>query len=141
MHEGDFGNHFHKDILDRWTEPVETAGLPSAANYDDPTQTHYYIEGGIPKVENGNNNINYTSSRFLTDATYFNLRNITLGYTLPRDLTSNIGIASLRVFATADNLKIWSKRQGMDPQQSFGGTSDYTYAPVKTFTVGLNVRF
>lgn len=141
MHEGDYGNAFHSDILDRWTEPLSTDGLPSAVNYDDPGVTHYYIADAIPRVENGNTNINYTSSRFLTDASYVNLRNITLGYTLPKNLTTRFDVASLRVFATADNLKIWSKRQGMDPQQSFTGTSDYSYVPVRTFTVGLNVTF
>jgi len=141
MHEGEYGYAMHKDILDRWTEAVSTDGLPSAPNFDDPTQTHYYIADGTPKVSNGNTNINYTSSRFLTDASYLNLRNITLGYTLPRDLTNRFGVARLQVFVTGDNLKIWSKRQGMDPQQSFNGISDYTYAPVKTYTVGVNVTF
>ncbi|MCP4309971.1 MAG: TonB-dependent receptor [Bacteroidetes bacterium] len=141
MSEGDYGQQFHTDINDRWTEPVSTSGLPSAADYDDEDVTHYYIADGIPKVSNGNTDINYNSNRFLTDASYLNLRNITLGYTLPKNLTTRFGVSSLRVFATADNLKIWSKRQGMDPQQSFNGISDYTYMPVKTFTVGLNVTF
>ncbi|MCK5137690.1 MAG: TonB-dependent receptor [Bacteroidales bacterium] len=139
MHEGDYGRNFHADILDRWTGPVSTDGLPSAEDVDGNTRS--YVANGIPKVENGNDNINWTSSRFLTDATYVNLRNITLGYTLPENVASRIGAASLRVFGTADNLYIWSQREGMDPQQSFSGNSDYTYVPVKTFTLGLNVTF
>jgi TonB-linked SusC/RagA family outer membrane protein len=139
MGEGDYGQNFHTDILDRWTEPVSTSGLPTAEDVDGNTRS--YIADGIPRVQNGNTNVNYTSSRFLTDASYLNIRNLTLGYTLPKSLSSKVGLSSLRIFGTADNLKIWSKRQGMDPQQAFTGLSDYTYAPVKTFTIGLNVTF
>jgi hypothetical protein len=44
-------------------------------------------------------------------------------------------------FATGDNLVLFSKRVGMDPQQSFTGVADHTYIPQRTISVGLNITF
>jgi hypothetical protein len=75
------------------------------------------------------------------DATYLNVRNVTLGYNLPKNVASRIGAGGLRVFVTADNLLIWTKNPGMDPRQDFAGTAATQYSPIKTYTVGLNVKF
>ena len=46
-----------------------------------------------------------------------------------------------KVFLTGDNLFLLCKRKGMDPQQSFNGTSDYTYVPNRVVSLGINVTF
>ncbi len=139
MREGDLGFAWHEDILDGWTEPLSTAGLPTNADTDGATRS--YDPDMIPRVEVGNTDLRYTSSRFLFDATYFNIRNITLGYNLPQNMASRIGASGLRVFVTADNLYIWTTNPGMDPRQNFGGDASTQYSPIKTYTVGLNVKF
>jgi len=139
MREGDVGFAWHTDILNNWTETISNDGLPSATDVDG--ETVYYDPDLIPRVEVGNTNLRYTSSRFLFDATYLNLRNITLGYNLPKNLASKIGASELRVYVTGDNLFIYTKNPGMDPRQDFGGTAQTQYSPVKTYTIGLNVKF
>ncbi|MEN8203078.1 MAG: TonB-dependent receptor [Bacteroidota bacterium] len=143
MREGDLGFAWHTDILEGWTEALDANGLPTGATIDengDKVQIPYDPDM-IPRVEVGNTDLRYTSSRFLFDATYFNVRNITLGYNLPKNVASRIGAGGLRVFVTADNLYIWSKNPGMDPRQNFGGDASTQYSPIKTYTVGLNVKF
>jgi len=121
MHGGAYGTHWHKDILNRWQQ---------AGNNTD-----------VPRLQNGLTQLTAQSSRFLTDASFVNIKNVTIGCTLPKNILSKAGIQSARIFLTGDNLKIFSKRTGMDPQQSFAGVSDYTYVPNKTFTVGLSLQF
>jgi hypothetical protein len=80
------------------------------------------------------------SDRFLTSASYLSLQNITLGYTFPRTLISRIGIEKLRMYVVADNVWVWSKRQGLDPRQSITGTaSGAYYSSIRTISFGLSL--
>ena len=58
------------------------------------------------------------SDRFLTSASYLNIQNITLGYTLPKRITRKFLVENLRIYLACDNVWYWSKRQGLDPRQS-----------------------
>ena len=123
MHAGDYGTHMHENIKDRWQEPGDVTG--------------------VPRLENGYDFANQRSDRFLIDKSYLNIKNVRLGYTLPKSLLSNLGIGvkSLRIFAQGDNLYLFSKLQGMNPQESFSGVTDYQYTPSKTISFGANVKF
>lgn len=82
-----------------------------------------------------------TNDRFLIDASYFAIKNITLGYTLPKPIMRKIGLNSIRVFTSVDNLALFTHLEGMNPQYNFSGSTNYTYTPNKTWTVGLEVNF
>jgi hypothetical protein len=77
----------------------------------------------------------------LLDASYFAIRNITLGYTLPQKWTDKIGISSLRLYVSADNVFTFSALDGFDPVSSLTGSLSYNYTPVRTVSLGLNVNF
>ena len=101
--------------------------------------------GELP-VWNGNNSSNsysQTSDAHLVDASYLSIRNITLGYTLPKTLTRKFYVDGLRLFVMADNVALFSRRQGFDPRVSFtGSTSDFGgYAPMRTVSGGITVTF
>ena len=82
------------------------------------------------------------SSRFLTNASYLSLENINFGYTLPTKLTRKAYIDKVRVYLTCENVWVWSKRQGLDPRQSFtGGSNNTYYSPIRTISGGLTVTF
>ena len=118
----DAGSAFHRDILKAWS--------PANKNSD------------IPRWQYGDQYAAYGSDRFLTNASYLNFQSFTVGYTLPRSLTSTIGVSSLRVYASGENLYLWSKRKGLDPRQSFESvTSISSYSPVRTISGGLQVTF
>lgn len=115
------GSSFHKDLLNAWTPEHHT---------------------NIPRIQYSDDYTASTSDRFLISASYLSLNNVQLGYTLPRSLTRRVEIDKVRVYVTADNVWVWSKRQGLDPRQSISGyaTSTY-YAPIRTISGGITVSF
>ena len=115
------GVTYSTDVLNRWTP-------------ENPTSQ-------IPRVEFGLNELSTTSTRFLQDASYLYFRNITVGYTLPTSLIERAHLQSVRVFFSGENLKLWSKRQGMDPTQAFNGNLDNRFIPLRTLVFGVNLKF
>ena len=92
------------------------------------------------------------SDMYIQDGSYLRLKNITLGYTLPRNLTNRIGISRLRVYARAENLFTWTKYWGFDPEIGAGWDNDSqkhntqftgvdygVYPQARTYTIGVNV--
>ena len=80
--------------------------------------------------------------RFLTNASYLNFQSFTVGYTLPKKLTKNFGVSSLRVYAAGENLCFWSKRKGLDPRYSYDGNESVSvYSPVRTIMGGIQLSF
>lgn len=122
MHGGDSnGYNWHKDILNSWT--------PENTNTD------------IPAMNAGDRYANGTSDRWLIDASYFSLSNITLGYTLPKTVIDRLNIQDVRIYFSADNVMLLSKRQGLDPRQNFSGTAESVYSPISTISAGVNFKF
>ena len=114
-----FSSTWHKNELRRWQKPGDITDVPRVT-----------IAGS-----------DLTTDRALIDASYFAIKNITLGYTIPTNLIRRIGMQNLRVFASVDNLAIWTHLDGMDPQYNFSGGTDYNYVPNKTWTIGLELKF
>lgn len=91
------------------------------------------------------------TSDAIEDGSFLRLSYVTLGYTLPKQLTSRMGISSLRLFATVYNAFVWSSYSGYDPEVSTTRSSAYAaltpgvdysaYPKSRTFTFGLNVNF
>ena len=116
------GMNWHKDILNAWTAENSTSNIPRL-QYEDQNQ-------------------NGQSDRFLMNASYLNLQNINLGYTLPAKLSQKLGIDRIRIYLACENVYYWSKRQGFDPRYSYSGsTSQATYSPVRTISGGINLQF
>lgn len=114
---------FHPDINNRWQNPGDVTDVPRV---DLNTQT----------------NQNSTSTRFLTKLDYLNLASLRFGYNIPSEEFENTGITSARIFLTGDNLFLASAREGYNPTTSLTGTSSrYTYSPLTTITLGLNINF
>jgi len=86
-----------------------------------------------------------SSDLYIYDGSYFRLKNIQLGYTLPREITRKAFIDKLRVFVAAENLLTFTKYHGFDPEISSGGTSlgvDYgVYPQARVWTIGFNIGF
>ena len=52
-----------------------------------------------------------------------------------------IAYYNLRIYAVADNVALFSKRQGMDPRQYISGATGYNFAPIRTVSFGINMKF
>ena len=95
----------------------------------------------IPRKDVGSIfNIQRTADE-LIDASYFAVKNITLGYSLPKKWVSSINAENLRVTLTADNVYLFTALKGMDPQYNFSGSTGYTYTPSRTISLGFNFIF
>ena len=115
------GSNIHADALKAWTSENNS---------------------NIPRFQFDDSYSAATSDRFLTDASYLSLNNINFGYTFDKMLTKKIGVERLRLYVAADNIWVWSKRQGLDPRQSItGGATASYYAPIRTISGGVTLTF
>ena len=122
MHTGNYGSSLHPDIMNAWRQPGDITD--------------------VPRMENGNNNVRTQSSRFLTDASFLSFRNLNLGYNFDSNIAKALGMSGLRVSVTGENLKLWSKRVGLNPQYELNGTpSGNDFNPARFITLGLNANF
>lgn len=110
-------------ICDYWTEENQGARYPAPNS----------------SISNGQDQYQQWANYF--DGSYLKVKNITLGYTLPKTLTKKVGIQKARVYFTADNPFIFTKckyLKNYDPEK--GGNDDE--APLsKQFVFGVNVSF
>ena len=114
-----YNNNWNKHALRRWQKPGDVTD--------------------VPRIEVAGKTT--TNDRYLVDGSYFAIKNITLGYKLPQSWMRSAKMNSVRVFASVDNLALFSHLEGMDPQYNFSGSTDYSYTPNKTWTVGVEVNF
>ena len=117
----DPGQNWHKDILKAWTADNKGSNIPRLS------ATDQYA--------------NYLSDRFLTKSDYLSINSITLGYTLPKSWVRSLNISSLRVYMSADNVALFSKRKGFDPRQSYTTASADVYSPIRAISGGLSLSF
>ena len=119
---GSAGYGIHVDALNAWT--------PNNAN------------SNIPRFQASYTGMTSSSDRWLTDASYLTLGNITFGYTFDKKLLKKMHLENLRLYFVADNIYTWSKRDGLDPRQSLtGGANGQMYSPIRTFSGGINITF
>ena len=98
----------------------------------------------VPKfVAQDKSGANASSSRFLMNGSYLRMKSMVLGYTIPRNLLSQIGIDRLRVYVSADNLFTITAKDyiGFDPQTRANGVQSWAYPVPTTIMFGLNLGF
>jgi TonB-dependent starch-binding outer membrane protein SusC len=120
-----------KEVLNRWSKPGQ--------------------ETNIPRVVFGDNLSNGSGiviSENVEKGDFAKIRNITLGYSLPRKMADRVKINSLRLYASVQNAFVFTNYTGFDPEVSVNGNSngapnvDRNSAPqARTFTFGLNIGF
>ena len=100
-----------------------------------------------PKPDNSDKFYRCSNLR-VYDASFFKIKQIQLGYTLPRKLVKRIGMSSLRAYVSMDDWFTFTKYPGMDPETSHAGSSasglgiDYGSYPIsKKLVFGVNVSF
>jgi len=132
---GNFEDNQSIDQLNRWQKPGDITNVPQARLY-------------------GFNGYGH-STRWLNDASFIRLRNLTLGYNLPASILDRLGFSSLKVYAAGSNLLTFNDFPGYDPEareDSFdagagepsgiaSGQSFYSAPLSKTIIFGLNINF
>ncbi|OCB70637.1 SusC/RagA family TonB-linked outer membrane protein [Flavobacterium piscis] len=117
-----YGSAFSTDILNRWQKPGDITDVPRLDVTRSPQS-------------------NAASDRWLIGSDYLSLRQINLSYKLPSDLISKLEIDNATIYVNGENLMLFTKRQGMDPTQTFNGTTQNRYIPSRVITLGVNLNF
>jgi len=95
--------------------------------------------GYFPKTYLGNNGRNqWTSRRYMQSAAYGRLKNLMVGYTIPKSITSKVGISKLRVYVQGENLITISPMKKYGDPETMG---KMTYPIQKKYSVGVNLTF
>ncbi|MBK9272619.1 MAG: SusC/RagA family TonB-linked outer membrane protein [Saprospiraceae bacterium] len=121
----------HTDVLDRWTPENKNGTIPRLILNDNVSNG-----SALPISEN------------VEKGDFVRLRNLSLGYTLPSNLTSKIRIASLRMYVQAQNALLFTSYSGSDPEISTNGSSNVapgvdrnSVGQARAYTIGLQVGF
>lgn len=113
------------EVADRWSETNASNLVPS---------TRGYITNDV-------------YSRFVEDGSFLRLKNLTLGYTLPKKWTNKFHASRLRVYVTGQNLFCLNNYSGYDPEVNslnnpmMPGLDWGAYPKSRVFTVGLDLQF
>jgi TonB-linked SusC/RagA family outer membrane protein len=113
------------------------------------------LNGTLPRLDPSNSNHNTTvfSDFYIKDGSYVRLKNMQIGYTLPKVWTMKAGIDALRVYVGGQNLLTFTKYPGFDPEVGpsgdpksvqhnvLSGFDVGNYPQARMFTVGVNLRF
>jgi len=123
------GKAMYTSYLNRWSAERYQAKLNGEnITIDRPRLSD--VAGGTSLIRN---------DYYIMDASYWRVKNVEIGYTLPNKLTEKINIQNVRVYANANNLftKNYMRVKGLDPEQS----NQSVYPSLRIFNVGLNVTF
>ena len=93
-------------------------------------------------------NRDINSSRHLYDASYIRLRNLSINYKFSERICKKLNAVSLKIFLSAQNLAVWTKYKGWDPEVNREGSGAITQGvsylsppQAKTITSGINITF
>jgi len=119
-YNNEIGGNFTNAILDYWT-PINT-------------------NANFPSLGNEQNNNKY-SSFWVKDASYLRLKNLEIGYTIPVSASKKVGIKSVRVYFSGQNLLTFTKMVDYDPERRATDLRASSYPQSKVFSMGLNLTF
>ncbi|RIJ45407.1 SusC/RagA family TonB-linked outer membrane protein [Maribellus luteus] len=129
-------------LLDRWTPENQDTDVP--AFIDEQTRLDAALVSTIQLGRGDEQRL----SRWVEDASYIRLKNITLAYNIPSSLLNEWGIGHLKAYVSATNLITFTNYSGYDPEVSSYNSNDAqigvdlsNYPTAKTFTFGIDVSF
>ncbi|MFT4781839.1 MAG: TonB-linked SusC/RagA family outer membrane protein [Pseudohongiellaceae bacterium] len=107
-------------LLNAWTTPGQVTDVPALSN------------GGLRAID---------GDRYLEDASFLRLRNISLSYNVDRKVLEQTKFfTGVRVFVQGTNLLTWTKFRGFDPEGT-NSTTFFDYPVPRTFTLGFDLTF
>ncbi len=115
------GSGIHRDVFKSWTPENPDSDIPM----------FYYND-----VYSG-----ATTDRFLKNANYLSMSNLSIGYTFPKSFANRLKMSNLRVFGACENVAYWTARKGFDPRASLTSGSYGGYVPLRTISGGLQIQF
>ena len=130
--DGGFSRFDNKlsSVLRRWQQPGDVTDVPRASSICA-------------------SNACITTSRWIEDASYIRLQEITLGYRIPARFAGKANMSDARLFVSGRNLKTWQDFSGFNPDANSGGSNSnttlsnefYSYPLARTITFGISGAF
>lgn len=111
-----------KKYLNAWTPENRNTNVPAL-----------YANGYAPMT-------GLRSTYQLNDASYLRLKNLQLGYNVPKNITRKVGIDFLRIYFSGENLFTFTPYPDYDPERG-GDGCHAQYPQAKTYSLGLNLKF
>jgi TonB-linked SusC/RagA family outer membrane protein len=160
--QGVYGNDIYNGLRQTYEYPAGNFGLLrpvmnyaqlEVVNPDLPDGnailSNVYIKNqgySIARMTNDNRNTNNRiSSMYIEDGSYLRVKNISLGYNVPKSFLRKYKVESLRVYANIQNLVTWTNYSGYDPEVGgnilLNGYDNGRYPSPRIYTFGLNVDF
>lgn len=118
--------NFQTDALNRWTGEGTSNSYPRLTATDP------------------NKNYSRPSNFYLEDGDYLRLKTIQIGYSLPNDVISKIGMSRARLYLMGENLVTFTKYTGYDPEIGGGNTPGIDrgfYPQARSYMLGVNLQF
>ena len=128
--QSQWGNIYQGMLDNRWI----SRDISGTAATENPNASYPRLSYG------GDNNNQQTSTFWMRDGRYIRLKNLDIGYTLPKILTNKMHLTSLRLYVTGTNLLTWSPFKLWDPEQGPSNAYGENYPLVKSFTIGMTLN-
>lgn len=142
----EYGNHLYRSVATSASatgiskELIGNTWTPENPNAKFPMQ--WYDGTNAAYIDGTQLGSELYTDMALFSASYLRVKNITLGYTLPQNITNRLQVGSLRVYVAGDNLFMASAKKGLDPSMSLTGGFEvraFTYPAMRTMSFGLNL--
>lgn len=142
-----FNYQFGGWSYDTWAQKTEHGGYDMEANIPTYYADSWKKPGDVTKYEQFYEKKSsvamhkITNSRRLHSTDFLRLKTFTLGFTLPKQWLSSVGLSNARIYMSANNLWTWAAWDYYDPESVVNGSATQATPPLKTVTFGLNVNF
>lgn len=105
-----------------------------------PEDESTWANASYPRLHYGlNANNHQASTRWMFNRSYLRLKNVEIGYTLPKKWTEKVRLASCRIFASGTNIFTWDHMMDWDPESS--SETGSAYPQIRNWNIGLSVQF
>ncbi|WP_430813737.1 SusC/RagA family TonB-linked outer membrane protein [Carboxylicivirga sp. RSCT41] len=136
-------NNLSTDILDYWKIPGHQTDVPKLDN-----ATTVYVDPRWASQGLSGYDVSRLNDRFLEDASYLRLRNITFGYTFNNDWVKKLYMERIRLYVQGTNLLTVTGYSGIDPEVNaygssavLGGYDEITMPQAKSIKFGVDISF
>jgi len=138
LFQGALGRYVYMDVYALFGRAAEMRQIFS--DFDNNYWTPENTDAKYPRPMGIKNTNNIQQSTYwLKSGDYLRLKNMEIGYTIPRELTRKWSMEQVRLYANGNNLLTWDKLDGLfDPEEESGGIR---YPLLRTFNVGLSITF
>ncbi|MCM1138555.1 MAG: SusC/RagA family TonB-linked outer membrane protein [Muribaculum sp.] len=128
------GKSLHEDAINNTWQPEMAEGIT------DENRINPNIRPQLNNINASNNN-SASTSRFLTSSDYLAFKNLNVNYEIPKKWSSLMSLRGLNVGMSIDNVKLWTKRDGMNPTYSNAGGQGEYFVPSRVISFELTARF